>query len=470
MVLVPERRQQDTRMTDLTCFDDMSGETRTITPLAESAAADWLPGQPPATAALARAAGFAGKLGEIAHVPDGGDGTRVLVGLGDGRDWQVWGGVAERLPKTSYRIDGTLDDPSFAALGWALGAYRFDRYQKTRHEPARLVPPEGADRRRVEALARAAYLVRDLVNTPAGDLGPTQLAEAAADLARRHGAAIETIVGEDLLARNYPMIHAVGRAAADAPRLIDLRWGDEAAPKVTLIGKGVCFDTGGLDLKPASGMLLMKKDMGGAAHVLGIAQAIMELGLELRLRVLIPAVENAVSGNAFRPLDVLRSRKGTTVEIGNTDAEGRLVLADAITEAVTEQPDYLIDFATLTGAARVALGTDLPALFVNAEDMATDLLQAADRARDPVWRLPLWPGYRAQLRSSVADLSNTGEGHFGGAITAALFLEHFVPEGQKWAHLDIMAWNTANRPSRPKGGEALGLRAVVEMLSARYGG
>jgi len=301
--------------------------------------------------------------------------------------------------------------------------------------------------------------VRDLINTPAGDLGPAELATAARKLAKAHGGRLSVIAGDALLKRNYPAIHAVGRASAKAPRLIDLRWG-RRGPKVTLVGKGVCFDSGGLDLKSAAGMKLMKKDMGGAAHVLGLASMVMAAGLPLRLRVLVPAVENSVSGDAFRPLDVLETRKGLTVEVGNTDAEGRLVLCDALAESSREKPDLLIDFATLTGAARVALGTGLPALFCNDEALAGTLLGHGLARHDPLWRLPLHRPYRASLDSPVADLNNISDGPYGGAITAALFLEAFVGDGVPWAHVDLMAWNTGASPGRPQGGEAMGLRAV----------
>ncbi len=311
--------------------------------------------------------------------------------------------------------------------------------------------------------AEAIGLVRDLVNTPAADMGPAQLAEAARDLAKRHRGKCTVLVGDTLLKRNYPAVHAVGRAAAEEPRLIDLRWGSKG-PKVTLVGKGVCFDSGGLDLKPAAGMKLMKKDMGCAAHVLGLASLIMAEKLPLQLRVLVPAVENAVSGNAFRPLDVLQTRKGLTVEVGNTDAEGRLVLCDALAEADSEKPDLLIDFATLTGAARVALGPDLPAMFCNDDKLAGLILRHGAVEGDPVWRLPLHKGYRPGLESKVADLNNISNSPYGGAITAALFLENFVSPGTRWAHFDIMAWNVATRPGRPEGGEAMGLRAVYAAI------
>ncbi len=334
----------------------------------------------------------------------------------------------------------------------------------------KLAWPTGANAGRVKRLAEATFLVRDLVNLPANDLGPAELETAAVAIAGRHGAKTRVVRGDELLKENYPAIHAVGRASARAPRLVDLTWGDPKHPKVTLVGKGVCFDSGGLDLKPSSNMLLMKKDMGGAAHVLGLAHAVMDAKLAVRLRVLVAAVENSVSGDAFRPLDVLSSRKGLTIEVGNTDAEGRLILCDALADACDETPELLLDFATLTGAARVALGTDLPALFCNDDALAEQILDAGTEARDPLWRLPLWSDYDRYLDSKVADLSNTGSTGFGGAITAALFLQRFVTGGTPWAHVDLMAWNSDSRAGRPKGGEAMALRAFYGMLERRYGG
>jgi leucyl aminopeptidase len=329
--------------------------------------------------------------------------------------------------------------------------------------------PENADRGRVERLAAAVFLARDLANTPAGDLGPEELAGEAMRVAKAAGARHRVIVGDDLLAENYPTIHAVGRASTRAPRLVDIVWGDEAAPKVTLVGKGVCFDTGGLDLKTASGMRLMKKDMGGAAIVLGLAQAIMDTGLPVRLRVLLPCVENAVSGNAMRPLDIVRTRKGLTVEVGNTDAEGRLILCDALAEASTENPELLIDMATLTGAARVALGPELAALFCNDQALAKGLLAAAVAEEDPMWRMPLWRPYRKMIDSKVADINNVSESTHAGAITAALYLQEFVDPGIPWAHLDVMAWNPQSRPGRPEGAEATALRALYAHIAQRFG-
>jgi leucyl aminopeptidase len=328
-----------------------------------------------------------------------------------------------------------------------------------------------ADRGLVERLARGIGLARDLINTPAEDMGPADLAAAAEEMAAKHGAYCRIIVGDALLGENYPAIHAVGRASAPsrAPRLIDIVWGEENAPKLTLVGKGVSFDTGGLDLKPSGGMRLMKKDMGGAATVLGLASAIMDAGLRVRLRVLIPAVENSVSAESIRPLDIIRTRKGLTVEVGNTDAEGRLILGDALAEADSEKPALIIDMATLTGAARSALGPDLPALFVNDDSWAATFLAAGTKENDPLWRLPLWPGYRKMLASPIADLNNVSESPFAGAILGGLYLESFVSKDTPWAHIDTYAWNQSNRPGRPEGGEALALRALYAALMERFG-
>ncbi|MEO1223971.1 MAG: leucyl aminopeptidase family protein [Pseudomonadota bacterium] len=452
----------------LFCFADATdADTATLTPLTEAGFGPWRDAQPADIASHLAGIGFEAKAGQIAWLPGG---AEVLVGAGDGTDPMVAGDLAHRLPERSFRLGNDAVDASDLALAWGLGAYRFRRYRKPTREPAKLIWPDGADRSMVTATLEATYLTRDLINTPTNDMGPAELAEAAVDLAEAFGASCEVIEGDALLASNYPLIHSVGRASVNAPRLIDLRWGDPSAPKVTLVGKGVCFDTGGLDLKSAANMLLMKKDMGGSAHVLGLARLIMATGLKVRLRVLVPAVENAVSGNAFRPSDILNSRKGLTVEIGNTDAEGRLVLADALTEASTEQPDLVIDFATLTGAARVALGTDVPALFVNDDGLADDFAKAAEAARDPLWRLPLWAPYNDLLKSDVADINNTGSAPFGGAITAALFLQRFVGDGIRWAHIDLMAWNRSAKPGHPKGGEAMGLRAAYRLIADRFAG
>ncbi len=333
-----------------------------------------------------------------------------------------------------------------------------------------MVAPENIDPNRLKVIATGVYAARDLINTPANDMGPTKLEAAAKELAEAHEAEFSSIVGDDLLAQNFPMIHTVGRASVDAPRLLDMRWGDEDAPKVTLVGKGVCFDTGGLDLKTAAGMRQMKKDMGGAACILALAHMIMATGLPVRLRVLIPAVENAVSGNAFRPGDILPTRKGLTVEIGNTDAEGRLVLSDALTLASEEEPELIIDMATLTGAARIAMGLDLSPVFCNDDEMTADIVEGGQLARDPVWPMPLWDPYDDDLKSPHADIDNAPPGGYGGAITAALFLRRFVGEGISWAHFDIMASNNTAKPGRPKGGECMTARACFAMLEKRYGG
>lgn len=444
-----------------------------ITAVDKAGLAAWKRRQPASLRCWVESAGFTAEPGSVSLVA-GADGRlqRVLVGVERGNGLWSYAGLPERLPAGTYRIDARLspEAASEAALGWALGCYRFDRYKSRRNGkpiPA-LAWPEGADRAAVKRAADATFLVRDLINTPAEDMHPGVLADEARRLARRHCASVRVIVGNALLRANYPAIHAVGRASAHAPRLIDLRWGRPRAPKVTLVGKGVCFDSGGLDLKTASGMIRMKKDMGGAAHALGLAHMIMEAGLDVSLRVLIPAVENAVSGNAYRPADVIRTRKGITVEVGNTDAEGRLILCDALAEADREKPAFLADFATLTGAARTAVGNEIAALFCNDDALASDLLAAGEATGDPLWRLPLWKPYRRLLDSKVADICNVSEGPAGGAITAALYLNEFISATTPWIHLDIMAWNMAARPGRPAGGEAMGMRALFAVLARRF--
>jgi len=369
------------------------------------------------------------------------------------------------LPPGLYHLADESADAELAAVAWGLGAYRFRRYKSADGEtPAELRLPQGADLGRPLAIVEAVWLGRDLINTPASDMGPAELEAAARELARKHGADVASIIGDDLLAKNFPMIHAVGRASTRAPRLIDLTWGSPSARRVTLVGKGICFDTGGLDIKPASGMLIMKKDMGGAASVLALGHMIMAAKLDVRLRVLIPAAENSISGNAFRPGDVLMSRAGKTVEIGNTDAEGRLVLADALALADEERPDLLVSFATLTGAARVALGPDLPPCYTDNDDLAARLVAAGNRVGDPVWRMPLWRGYDAYLDSQVADMNNVSEAPFAGSVTAALFLRRFVRNARRFAHLDIYGWRPAAKALGPKGGEVQGARALFEVL------
>ena len=430
---------------------------------------DWLRGQSERTRAFVAAQGFTAAPDSVALLPGDAPG-----------DWSALAGVeavlgpwslaaaAAKLPTGRYRASQPTGP---ALLGWLLAQHRFTRYKKAGGDTGArvLLSSELAAVSEAVKLAEATALVRDLVDTPAADLGPGELAEAVAVQARAFGAVCNVIKGEALLEANFPAVHAVGRAASRAPRLIDLSWGDAGHPKLTIIGKGVTFDSGGLNLKPGGSMALMKKDMGGAAHALALARLVMQANLPVRLRLIIPAVENSISGDAMRPGDVLASRAGKSIEVTNTDAEGRLVLADALTLAGEDSPALIIDFATLTGAARVALGPQLPAFFANDEALAADYALAAEAAGDPLWRLPLWPGYRDMLKSSLADLNNSPDGGFAGAITAALFLEAFVVPGTPWAHFDTFAWNPAARPGRPRGGEAMGLRASFALIRQRFG-
>ncbi|MEO5324901.1 leucyl aminopeptidase family protein [Mesorhizobium sp. CC13] len=427
-------------------------------------------GLAPSVLAWAQANGFAGDAGKVLAVP-GTDGNLagVLFGTGQRENGLGFGALARSLPQGNWHFATRPAQPELAALGVALGGYVFTRYGKKPGKDVGLVLPAGADAARLSRLTDSIFLVRDLVNTPTNDMGPSALEATVRKLAASHGAKVGVTLGDELIDKNFPMIHAVGRASADAPRLIDLTWGSEAAPKVTLVGKGVCFDTGGLDIKPASSMLLMKKDMGGAANVLGLASMIMAAKLDVRLRVLIPAVENAISANAFRPGDVLQSRKGLTVEIGNTDAEGRLVLADALALADEEQPDLLVDMATLTGAARVALGPDLPPFYTDDDALAGELAAASAAVEDPIWRMPLWKPYDTKLSSKVADMNNVTTDGFAGSVIAALFLKRFVEKTAHWAHFDIFAWNPADRAYGPAGGEAQAIRALERVIAARFG-
>ncbi len=424
----------------------------------------------PQRAALA-AQKFSGGAFEQAVVPDG-EAWLIAAGVADSAALSSWclAKLGESLPAGTYRLANA--EAGKAKLGWVTGQYSFDRYRAEPSDegPRILLTTAVKAIQPVLAEAAAVALVRDLVNTPAEDMGPAQLEHEAQAVAKAHGAEFKVTHG-DALERGFPMVHGVGRAASrhHAPRMIELHWGDPKHPKVALVGKGVCFDSGGLDIKPASGMLLMKKDMGGAAHALALAQLVMQHRLKVRLHLLIPAVENAISGNAFRPGDVLRSRAGISVEIGNTDAEGRLVLGDALTRAGEDAPELVIDFATLTGAARVALGPDLPALMTRRDETAAELIAAGLETDDPCWRLPLHDGYREYLKSDIADINNTHTNGFAGASVAGLFLDRFVPEGVDWAHFDTFAWRPAAKPGRPKGGDALGLRAAWGMLKARYG-
>jgi leucyl aminopeptidase len=443
-----------------------------VTVLSKAGFAAWRETAPRHARDWAAATGFTGEAGKLALVPgESGQLGHVLVGTTE-EDAAMWAlaGLSETLPEGNYRLAAMPKggDPSHVALGWALGTYGFTRYHEKPAGKARLVWPNGADQGLVERLSGAIFLARDLINTPASDMGPAELAAAAAQVAEQAGARHRIIAGDALLAENYPTIHAVGRASDRAPRLVDIVWGAADAPKVTLVGKGVCFDSGGLDLKTASGMRMMKKDMAGAAIMLGLGRAIMQAGLPVRLRVLLPMVENAVSGNAMRPLDIVKTRKGITVEIGNTDAEGRLILCDALAEASTEQPEMIVDAATLTGAARVALGPELPALFCNDEKLAAGLLAAGAAEDDPLWRMPLWRPYRKLIDSKVADVNNVSESPHAGAITAALYLQEFVDPGVPWAHIDVMAWNTRSRPGRPEGAEAQTLRALYAHIAGRF--
>jgi leucyl aminopeptidase len=425
----------------------------------------------PAARTFADAAGFEPKPGQYLALPGEGGLSGILFGLenaSDARDLFLPGRLPQQLPSGVYRFANDPHDARLAALAFALGAYRFTRYHKSEGRKIKLDLPQSLDREDLERVVEAVTLVRDLVNTPANDMGPADLEEAARTLAAKHGAGARATVGDDLLRENFPLIHAVGRAAARRPRLIDLTWGDVDDPRITLVGKGVCFDSGGLDIKPESSMLNMKKDMGGAATALALAHMIMSRKLRLRLRVLIPAVENSISGAAFRPRDIYTSRKGITVEIGNTDAEGRLILADALTLADEDNPEMIFDFATLTGAARVALGPDLPPFFTDDDQLADKLMAHAAAENDPLWRLPLWRPYDEMLESKVADINNVGSGGQAGAITAALFMRRFV-SAKSWAHFDVFAWSPRSRPGRPEGGECQAARAIYALLAARYG-
>jgi leucyl aminopeptidase len=424
-------------------------------------------------AAFLKATGFAAAEGDLKLIANAqGEIASAVLGLGKGGDILALATFSEQLPAGSYRFAGVPDAVGGAngALAWLLGTYQFARYKKKpKTFGAKLVLPEDVDGEEVSRVAQAVFLGRDLINTPPNDMGPEELANAVHDLAKAHGAKFSVVTGEALLKQNYPLIHAVGRGSDRAPRLAGFAWGRAAAPKVTLVGKGVCFDTGGYDLKPAAGMGSMKKDMGGAATVLAIASMVMGAGLDVRLRVLVPAVENSVSGNAYRPSDVFPSRKGLTVEIGNTDAEGRLVLADALADADDEAPELMIDMATLTGAARTATGFELPPFFTDDDALAAELAEHARQQNDPMWRFPLWRPYETALNSTVADLNNNPNYGYAGAITAALFLNRFVEKAKSWAHFDIAAWTDRPKPGRRAGAEVTAARAIYALLKARYG-
>ncbi|MGH6815190.1 MAG: leucyl aminopeptidase family protein [Hyphomicrobiaceae bacterium] len=422
------------------------------------------------------AIGFAAKDGELQFIPsESGRLHAVVLGLGAGRDPLALAALSERLPAGLYALG---DVPAAfagarAAYAWAIGTYKFERYRKHKKpagkEMPRLVLPDGVDTALISRLADGVFLARDLINTPANDMGPAELEQAARDVAGAYDADMRVLTGEELISANYPLIHAVGRASAREPRLIDFSWGRDRDPKVTLIGKGVCFDTGGLDIKTSAGMLTMKKDMGGAACVLGLARAIMDAKLPVKLRVMIPAIENSISGTSYRPGDVLVSRKGLSIEIGNTDAEGRVILADALAEADSESPDLLFCLATLTGAARAATGMELPPFFTDDEHLASDLMRHGTEQHDPLWRLPLWRSYETTVDSPIADVNNSPDYSLAGAITAALFLNRFITKTERWAHFDIPAWTDRPKPGRRKGGEANGIRAMYAVIAERFG-
>lgn len=451
-----------------------------ITPILKTDFPKWLEKQSPFVKNWIKASDFKAKSGSLCLLPDQeGRLCQVFFGISDLADFWEFGKLPSLLPSGVYQwdftVEGLLEDDRLQhmAIAWGLGSYQFHRYKKAEDKKAQLLLPDAGeglsfDGQFVMHVVDAINGARDLINTPTEDLGPPELADVMASLASEFGAEMTQIVGEDLLKKNYPAIHAVGRASAKAPRLLDLHWGDPSHPKLTLVGKGVCFDSGGLDIKIKGAMVNMKKDMAGAAHVLALARMVMATGMPVRLRVLIPAVENAISGNAYRSGDVIGSRKGLSIEIGNTDAEGRVILADALAEACTEKPDLLIDFATLTGAGRVALGPDLPAVFGNDEEVVRGLIASGQHELDPLWPMPLYAPYRKFIDSKIADICNTSSSPYGGSITAALFLKDFVDDDIPWVHFDLMAWNTRSLPGRPEGGEAMGVRATFRYLQQHF--
>lgn len=448
------------------CFNTESNQNAIpVTVVTQKNFVDWLAKQTTVIQGWLSATQFRAEAGSMRMLPDAnGKISRVICCVADENNFWGVGNLPQTLPEGIYQLENA---DANHALAWGLGAYQFTRYKKPSRQPAQLFLPE-AIRAEVLNFVESICMVRDWINTPTDDMGPTEFATAVEKLANQHGAHLNQIVGEDLLQKNYASIYTVGRASDDAPRLIDMHWGDPTHPRVTLVGKGVCFDTGGLDLKSSSYMLLMKKDMAGGAHVFGLARMIMQAKLPVRLRVLVPAVENSVAGNAYRPGDIIKSRKGLTIEVGNTDAEGRVILCDALTEAVADKPDLLIDMTTLTGAARVALGTELPAVFSNNDDLVNAVIKQGEKHIDPMWRLPLFPLYREYINSPIADINNNSSEPYAGAITAALFLKEFVPDDIPWMHFDLMAWNLRARPGRPQGGEAMTLRALFHYLRDTY--
>ena len=458
-------------MSYLSANDNDTGDVISLIPVKASEFERWQLSAADGHAQWAQACGFKARPGEVCVLPGENNGVQQCV---FGAQESGWLGqlapLVDKLPQGDYRLDSDWSAPQRvqASLGWGLAKYRFDRYKKNPAPPVRLLLDEDVEDQ-VRTLCEAQCLVRDLVNTPTEHMGPRQLADAVDVVAEKYGAKARSITGKNLLNQNFPAIHIVGRASHRKPRLIQLTWGDKDAPVLAVVGKGVCFDTGGLNIKSAAGMITMKKDMGGAAHALALASLIMERQLPVRLLLLISAVENSISGNAYRPGDVIETRKGLSVEIGNTDAEGRVVLSDALTYACEQDPDLVIDFATLTGAARIAMGADVVPLFSNQLEVAQAIQAAGEEAEDPMWTLPLYQPYRKLIESPIADINNSGKSPYGGCITAALFLESFVQPEIPWVHIDTFAWNQENRPGRPQGGEALGLRAVFHYLQNRYG-
>ncbi len=452
-----------------------SAHAKTIYLISAASYSDWLKAQAATLQTWLQASGFSAKNGEVALLPDSEGRLSGVLVIGGASNLYALGKLPLTLPAGVYQLSDGIALPvaERLALGWCLGADRFTRYKKKTAEPAQLVLPDAAARSRVLQLAAAVTGARALVNTPAQDLGPEQLSAFVADMAQGHSATFSEIVGDDLLAQNFPAIHAVGRASHRSPRLLELNWqyaeADASTPLLVLIGKGVCFDTGGLDMKASDGMALMKKDMGGSAVAIMLAQLVIQFQLKVRLKLLVPAVENAIGPMSYRPGDVIATRSGQSVEIGNTDAEGRVVLCDALTYAVEAKPALILDFATLTGAARIALGPDLPATFCHDDALVHALILAGTSVQDPLWRMPLWPDYQRMIDSPIADMNNAGSSRMAGAITAALYLERFVPKAVSWVHIDTYCWNDTEQPGRPKGGACQGLRAAFAYLSVRFG-
>jgi leucyl aminopeptidase len=455
----------------LTCFAHSTHEKPIpIIFVAQNNYSSWLAKQNAWIQNWLKSSGFRPDVGCNSLIPDKIGQLSMVLCLIDQNNFWCAGSLPFFLPEGQYTFKLSEKEYTPFAIAWGLGAYQYTRYKKALRASAQLIIPHAFDHKKINNIVESIYWVRDLINTPTDDMGPSELAHMAAQLSKQYKAQFKQIVGKDLLKYNYASIYTVGRASDDEPRLLDLRWGNKKHPKVTLVGKGVCFDSGGLNIKSSTGMLLMKKDMGGSAHAFGLARMIMEAKLPICLRVLVPAVENVISGNAYKPCDIIKSRKGVTIEIGNTDAEGRVVLADALTEAVSEKPDLLIDLSTLTGAARIALGTDLPAVFSNHDDIVSEVIKQSQKTNDPIWRLPLFAPYRESLNSPIADINNHSPDGYAGAIMAALFLQEFVPSDIPWLHFDLMGWNLRSRPGRPQGGEAMALRGLFSYLEERFQG